>query len=189
MEFREGLRCYYCTMCFSNMAIIPHIESAHAGKPLSIFRLYSLDDGRVENMVVHYTINPEVINTDKAYMNMDTWRLCCTEIRHDAELHTPVSKVPYCAQTPIKSSKSLFTEDILDNAQDTDAWAESFDTTIGHENDGVTQIDEAIEDTCMTATLMELFPVVPENLEKAGFINTEGMDNIYANVSRGEISN
>ena len=42
-------------------------------------------------------------------------------IRHDAELHTPVSKVQYRAQTPIKSSKSLFTADILDNAQDTDA--------------------------------------------------------------------
>ena len=64
------------------------------------------------------------------------------------------------SQTPIKSSKYLFTEDILDNAQDTDAWAESFDTTIGYENDGVTQIDEAIEDTCTTATLMELLPVV-----------------------------
>ena len=51
---------------------------------------------------------------------MDTWRLCCT-MRHESELHTPVSKVPYRAQTPIKSSKSLFTADILDNAQDTDA--------------------------------------------------------------------
>ena len=65
--------------------------------------------------------NPDVINTDKAYINMDTWMFCCTEIRHDAELHTVVSKVPYRAQTPIKSSKSLFTADILDNAQDTDA--------------------------------------------------------------------
>ena len=65
--------------------------------------------------------NPDVINTDKAYINMDTWRLCYTEIRHDAELHTTVSKVPYRAPTPIKSSKSLFTADILDNAQDTDA--------------------------------------------------------------------
>ena len=38
---------------------------------------------------------------------------------------------------------------------------------------------------------MELFPVVSEHLEKAGFINTEGMDSIflYANVSREEISN
>ena len=36
---------------------------------------------------------------------------------------------------------------------------------------------------------MELFPVVSENLEKAGFINTEGMDRIYANVSREEMSN
>ena len=95
---------------------------------------------------------------------MATWRLCYTEIRHDAELHTPVCKVPYRSQTPIKSSKSLFTEDILDNAQDADAWAESFDKIIGYENDGATQIDEAIEDTCRTATLMELFPVVSENL-------------------------
>ena len=130
--------------------------------------------------------NPDVINTDKAYINMDTWRLCCTEIRHYAGLHTAVSKVPYRAQTPIKSSKSLFTADILDNAQDTDALAESFDKTIGYENDAVTQIVEAIEDTCTctTATLMELFPVISENLEKVGFINTEGMDSIYANVSR-----
>ena len=120
---------------------------------------------------------------------MDTWRLCCTEIRHDAELHTAVSKVPYRAQNPIKSSKSLFTADILDNAQDTDAQAESFDKTIGYENDSVAQIVEAIEDTCTTATLMELFPVVSENVEKVGFINTEGMDSIYANVSREEISN
>ena len=81
---------------------------------------------------------------------MDTWRLCCTEIRHDAELHTAVSKVPYRAQTPIKSSKSLFTTDILDNAQDTDAWAESFDKTIGYENSAVTQIVEAIEDLCQS---------------------------------------
>ena len=147
-----------------------------------------MTDMRVKHMAVHYQINPDVINTDEAYINMDTWRLCCTEVRHDAELHTPVSKVPYRAQTPIKSSKSLFTEDILDNAQDTDAWAESFDKTIGYENDGATQIDEAIEDTCTTATLMELFPVVSENLEKAGFINTEGMESIYANVSRGDIS-
>ena len=66
--------------------------------------------------------SPDVINTDKAYyINMDTWRLCCTEIILDAEWHTPVSKVPYRAQTPIKSSKSLFTAGILDNAQDTDA--------------------------------------------------------------------
>ena len=36
---------------------------------------------------------------------------------------------------------------------------------------------------------MELFPVVSENLAKAGFINTEGMNSIYANVSREEISN
>ena len=113
--------------------------------------------------------------------------MCCTEIRHDAELHTVVSKVPYRAQTPIKSSKSLFTAYILDNAQDTDAQAESFDKTIGYENDSVTQIVEAIEDTCTIATLMELFPVVSENLEKVGFINTEGMDSIYANVSREEI--
>ena len=28
-----------------------------------------------------------------------------------------------------------------------------------------------------------------QNLEKAGFINTEGMDSIYANVSREENSN
>ena len=65
--------------------------------------------------------NPDVINMDEAYINMVTWRLCCTAIRHDAELHTPVSKVPYRAQTPIKSSKSLLKADILDNAQDTDA--------------------------------------------------------------------
>ena len=32
--------------------------------------------------------------------------------------------------------------------------------------------------------------MVSENLEKVGFINTEGMDiSIYANVSREEISN
>ena len=31
--------------------------------------------------------------------------------------------------------------------------------------------------------------MVSENLEKVGFINTEGMDIIYANVSREEISN
>ena len=66
---------------------------------------------------------------------------------------------------------------------------QSFDKTIGYEHDGVTPIDEAIEDTCTTATLMELFPVVSKNLEKAGFINTEGMDSIYANVSQEEISN
>ena len=117
-----------------------------------------MTDMRVKHMAVHYQINPDVINTDEAYINMDTWRLCCTEIRHDAELHTPVSKVPYRAQTPIKSSKSLFTEDILDNAQDTDAWAESFDKTIGYENDGATQIDEAVEDTCTTATLNRTLP-------------------------------
>ena len=93
-------------------------------------------------------------------MSITRGGLCGTEIRHDGELHTAVSKVPYRAQTPIKSSKSLFTADILDNAQDTDAKAESFDRTIGYENDAVTQIVEAIEDTCTTATLMELFPVV-----------------------------
>ena len=31
--------------------------------------------------------------------------------------------------------------------------------------------------------------MVSEHLEKVGFINTEGMDSIYANVSREEISN